>query len=136
MTGLSSTQRTIRLLKDSGIICAIVEKFNSHVGPHGIRQDLFGIIDILALDPVRGVVGIQCCTTSFKKHIDKIIEEKAQNTIEWLKTPGTKLEIYGWRKVKMKRGGKAVIWQPRIAEITLGIHLGDGKPILRAEEKK
>lgn len=120
----SSTQRTIRELKNMGMKCAIVEKFNAFVGPHGIRQDMFGIIDVLALDPVRGVVGIQCCTTAFKAHIDKMTVEKAQDTLDWLKTPsangrGLVLEVWGWRKVKKVRGGKAVVWKPRVQEITL-----------------
>ena len=29
------------------------------------------------------------------------------------------LELWGWRKVKVKRGGKAEIWQPRVREYTL-----------------
>jgi hypothetical protein len=115
----SPTQRTIRALKDQGRVCAIVERFNQHVGPYGIRQDLFGIIDIIALDPERGVVGIQSCGEAFAAHERKILEERAQESIDWLSTPGTVLELWGWRKVKLKRGGKAVRWQPRMREFTL-----------------
>jgi len=114
------TQRTIRELKNNGRVCATVEKWNPHVGPHGIRQDLFGIIDVLALDPEKGVVGIQCCAGSgFSNHLKKITEERAQETQDWLETPGTSLELWAWRKVKKVRGGRAVVWRPRIKEITL-----------------
>lgn len=116
---MSPTQRTIRELKNQGRRCAIVERWNQHAGPHGIRQDLFGIIDVLALDPERGVVGIQCCGQDFAGHIRKITEERSHETIDWLETPGTSLEVWGWRKVKLKRGGKAMRWKPRIQEITL-----------------
>jgi len=109
----SATQRTIRALKSQGRKCAIVEKWNPHVN---IRQDLFRIIDILALDPERGVIGIQTGTQR-ASHFRKITEDEAQNTIDWLETPGTVLELYTWRKVKVKRGGKAVRWEPRIEEI-------------------
>jgi hypothetical protein len=120
MSGLSPTQRTIRELKNNGRRCAIVEKWNPYVGTHGIRQDLFGIIDIISLDPERGVIGVQCCSGSgFNKHYKKITEEHAQETIDWLSTPGTALEIWGWRKLKAKRGGKAMVWRPRIKEITI-----------------
>lgn len=44
--GLSPTQRTLRAQRDRGLVCAIVEKWNMHAGPFGIRQDLFGIIDV------------------------------------------------------------------------------------------
>lgn len=118
MPGLSPTQRTMRELREHGGICAVVEKFNPHVGEHGCRQDLFGIIDVLVLDPA-GVLGIQCCGSDFKGHVEKLTIERAQNSREWLSTPGTKLQIWGWRKIHLKRGGKAMRWAPRIQEITL-----------------
>ena len=96
----------------------MVERFNPHVGSHGIRQDLFGIIDVLVLDP-SGFIGVQCCGTDFKQHVDKLTVEKAQECREWLMTPTGRLQIWGWRKVKKARGGKAVVWAPRIMEITL-----------------
>jgi len=119
MAGLSPTQRTLRALREQGFVCAIVEKFNQYAGPFGMRQDLFGIIDVIALDPVRGVVGVQSCGQAFSEHIRKITIEKAQETTDWLKTPGTILELWGWRKIKLKRGGKAERWSPRVKQITL-----------------
>jgi len=101
------------------MVCGIVEKFNPHVGPHGIRQDLFGCLDIIALDPKRGVLGIQACGQSFSAHKDKLLGERYQEVTEWLSTPGTLLELWGWRKVKLKRGGKAMRWKPRLGRITL-----------------
>ena len=116
---MTPTQRTLRELRNNGRVCAIVEKWNPHVGPHGIRQDLFGIIDVLALDPETGVVGIQCCSGSgYQAHLRKICSERAQESHDWLSTPGTGLELWAWRKVKVKRGGKAVVWRPRIKIIT------------------
>lgn len=124
--GISSTQRTLRAMREEGRICAIVEKWNSWgkredgKGAPGIRVDLFGIIDVLALDPERGVVGVQCCSGgTFPAHYRKLTEDKAQNTHDWLSTPGTALEIWAWRKILKVRGGKAKIWVPRIQEITL-----------------
>lgn len=115
----SNTQRTMQELRKQGRVCAIVEKFNHHVGPYGIRQDLFGIIDIIALDFERGVVGIQSCGSDFAAHERTILEERTQESIDWLSTPGTSLELWGWRRIKLKRGGKAMRWQPRIREFTL-----------------
>jgi len=114
--GLSATQRTLRCLREQGRICGIVERFNAHVGPFGIRQDLFGYIDILALDPQRGIIAIQSCGQSFAEHARKILENEIAP--EWLKAGG-KIELYGWRKVKLKRGMKAERWMPRIREFTL-----------------
>lgn len=128
--GLSSVQRTLQAMRQQGRICAIVERFNAHVGPFGIRQDLFGIIDIIALDPERGVIGIQACGQDFKAHVRRITEEKAQESIDWLETQtcctycgkltiATSLELWGWRKVKLRPGAKAMRWKPRVRIFTL-----------------
>lgn len=128
--GVSSVQRTLRFMRQQGRICGIVERFNQYAGPFGVRQDLFGIIDIIALDPERGVVGIQACGQDFAKHIRTITEEKAQESIDWLETKirchqcgilttATMLELWGWRKVKLRPGAKAMRWKPRVRIFTL-----------------
>lgn len=128
--GLSSVQRTLQAMRQQGRICGIVERFNAHVGPYGIRQDLFGIIDIIALDPERGVIGIQACGQDFAAHERKITEEKAQESIDWLETrtyciscgelaDATALELWGWRKLKLRPGAKAMRWKPRVRIFTL-----------------
>lgn len=119
MAGLSPTQRTLRALRERGLVTAIVEKFNQHAGPFGVRQDLFGIIDVLALDPQKGVIGVQSTGQDFSGHRTKLLEERNQECRDWLATPGTSLELWGWRKIKLKRGGKAERWAPRVAVITL-----------------
>jgi hypothetical protein len=93
----------------------VVERF---VGPLNIRIDLFHIIDVIALGE-HGVRGIQCCGTSFSAHDRKLLVDERENSIAWLSTPGTTLELWGWRKVKVKRGGKAVRYEPRIKVYTL-----------------
>ncbi len=116
---MSPTQRTMRYLRNEGLKCAVVEKFIANAGPFGQRKDLFGIIDVIALDPRRGVLGVQSCGSSFSEHKRKMIEDRAQDCIDWLETPGTALTLMGWRKVKLKRGGKAMVWRPRIHEFSL-----------------
>lgn len=116
--GLSSTQRTLRALRNEGVIADISERFIQHAGPHGIRMDLFGFIDVVALCPGRGIVGVQCCTTDVRGHIRKITEECTENAIAWLECNGH-IEVWGWRKLVVKRGGKAKRWMPRIISITM-----------------
>lgn len=123
--GLTPTQRTLRALRDQGRKCAIVEKFNHRVGPYGIRQDLFGIIDVIALDPVRGVVGVQSTGSAFAEHDRKLKTERVQECVDWLQTPGTALELWGWRKVLARRGGKQKIWAPRVKVYNLADFLDD-----------
>jgi len=121
MKGLTPTQRTLRELRNQGRLVDVVERWTPipTLPSKGIRRDLFGFIDLIALDPRRGIIGIQSFGSSFSEHIRKIMDsEITDNVIEWLKADG-KLELWGWRKVKLKRGGKALRWQPRIREITL-----------------
>ena len=118
MSRLSPTQRTLRALRAQGRLCAVAEKWNPHVGPYGIRQDLFGWIDVIALDPQRGIVGIQSCGQSFAEHLRKLLDSDCTEALlEWLRCGGH-AELWGWRKVKLKRGGKAQVWRPRVLVIT------------------
>ena len=121
MAGVSPTQRTLKYLKDEGYECGMVERWIPIRGlpGGGKRRDLFNIIDIIALDPVKGVIGVQSTGQDFSGHYKKLTQEKAAETRMWLETPGTSLILIGWRKVKVKRGGKAMRWSPRIQEITL-----------------
>ena len=117
MKGISNTQRTLRALRQEGYICGIVERFNPYAGVilptgkrSGIRQDLFGFIDIVAIKPI-GICGIQSCGQSFADHDRKILENEF--ALEWLKAGGS-IELWGWRKLKKKRGGKLMVWKPRL----------------------
>lgn len=113
------TQRTLRELRNRGLMCAIAEKFNPHVGPHGIRQDLFGIIDVVALDTQAGkIVGVQSTGQAFAQHEQKLLVEKREESMAWLQAGGV-LVLMGWRKLKVKRGGKAMRWEPRVRVFTL-----------------
>ena len=117
MKGLSITQRTLRALRQEGYLCGIVERFLSHVGPFGIHQDLFGIFDIIGIMP-KGICGIQSCPGSgFAAHDRTILE--SEFSPEWLKAGGH-IELWGWRKVKKKRGGKQMVWRPRLKVYSLG----------------
>jgi hypothetical protein len=80
-------------------------------------MDAFGFIDILSIDPEEGIVGIQSCGQSFKAHIDKMTGARNEAMYEWLRH--AKVQLIGWRKVKLKRGGKAMRWKPRIANFWL-----------------
>lgn len=113
--GISKVQRTLRELEQRGCHCGIVERFNRFAGPHGIRQDLFGIIDVIALYP-NSICGVQCCGSDFAAHDRKILESEMGK--EWLKSGGS-LELWGWRKVKKKKGGKLMVWKPRIKSYSL-----------------
>ena len=116
--GTSPTQRTLRELRRRGYRVDIVERWLPIPGGFGRRRDLFNIIDIIALTPT-GILGVQSCGSSFSEHWKKLTEDEAEQTRAWLETPGTALELWGWRKVKRKRGGKAMVWKPRVKQVEL-----------------
>lgn len=120
---LSPTQRTLRALKKEGALCDIVERFIQQAGPlqfkiinskkigkrTGIRKDLFGIIDIIALYPGRNkICGVQSCGTAYSEHYKKIIN--SSYTLKWLHYAD--LELWGWRELKSG-------WTPRIHKFCL-----------------
>lgn len=125
-TGLSPTQRTLRALREQGVMVDKWERWNPFAGPTradgsgpvGIRQDGFGFIDLVALYPGRkpcGIVAIQCCTRSgHAAHRAKILE--SENAAAWLSAGGA-IELWSWAKQKRARGGKALIWVPKIEAI-------------------
>jgi len=117
MAGLSPTQRTLKALRAQGRICGIVERFLQYAGKFGARKDLFGFLDIIAIDPIQGIVGIQSCGSAFSEHVKKMTEERNEEMFEWLKW--AKVELWGWRKVKLRRGSVAIRWKPRIADFWL-----------------
>jgi len=112
--------RTIQQFKKQNILAVSVERFNYHAG---VRQDLLGFIDLIALDHNKGVIGVQVCSHSeLNKHNQKFWDNY-DNVINWLKTPGTYLEMWGWRKLKRRlesgKIGNSYIWEPEIIEYDL-----------------
>ena len=115
MSSVSPTSRTLALLRKKGYATAIVERWLQHAGPFGMRQDMFGIIDIVAIKPGR-TIGVQSCGSAFSNHHAKLL--KSLHAILWL-LAGNELVLVGWRKIKKKRGGKQMIWSPRTHNYSL-----------------
>jgi hypothetical protein len=99
----SPTQRTLKFLRKGGCqLVAITERWNGHAK---IRQDLFGIIDVLA---VRGkeVIAVQTTSTNVSERINKISEAEFKNpetgetglVLPTLISAGIKVFVHGWRK--------------------------------------
>ncbi len=122
---MTPTQRTLKALKDQGFKCGIVERWISfgrrRDGQRGIRKDLFGIIDIVALDFSRGFIGVQSTGTGFSAHHKEITQDldKIKAAINWLSTPGGHLELWGWRKVNQSKTSKRKVYRPRVKVYTL-----------------
>ena len=116
---ISPTSRTLEYIRSQGWIADKVERFNPYGGKFGQRKDMFGFGDIVAMGE-NSIIAIQSCGKIFSDHHEKLTEDEfvAPNVRLWLKNGG-RLLLIGWRKKKLKRGGKAMRWVPRIREYYL-----------------
>jgi hypothetical protein len=123
---INLTTKTTERLQKEGIpkeYIANVEKFNFATKR---RNDLYGFIDLLVLMPGIGTRAIQATGSTTGgagegwKRIRKIMGERTDLAKAWLQTPGHHcIEVWDWRKLQEKRGGKRKLWTPAIHQITL-----------------
>lgn len=105
----SPTSRTLALLRRSGWIVTVVERF---IPQAGIRRDAFGFADILAAHPAeRRVLLVQ--TTSLANVSARVRKIQAKpEAATWLASGGG-IEVHGW----VLRGGR---WRVKRVEIRAG----------------
>lgn len=109
------TQKTLKWAREKGWTCHVVEKFNRFSNK---REDMFGIIDIVAMTGCE-IVGIQSTSYGSRKpHIKTLTHTQAKSTAKWLQSNGG-LILVSWKRVKRVRGGKAFKYVPVVDEITL-----------------
>jgi hypothetical protein len=107
MAKTSPTQRTLALCKKHGWTCQVVERWNSFAR---IRQDLFGFIDLVAMDG-KTIIGIQATSgANVAARLTKIKENP--KSLEWLESGG-RLFVHGWSLKKRTRR-----WECREIEVT------------------
>lgn len=112
----SPTQRALAHCKKQGWTAAIVERWNQWAG---VRQDLFGFIDLVVLDGLPGPLGLQVTSrTGVGQRREKI--DALPNALRWLES-GARTEI--WTFSKKGARGKRKAWELRR---TRGV-LRDGK---------
>jgi|TARA_B110000263_G_scaffold173151_1_gene151040 hypothetical protein len=105
---VSPTQRTLKRLRESGEypLVQVVERWNAFAK---IRQDLFGIIDILAIDTKGNTVGLQ--VTSYSNISARIKKMENSDAISHLRDANWQLIVEGWHKKDNK-------WVSRIVDIS------------------
>ena len=89
-----STQLTLDHLRKAGYqLVQVVERWNAFAR---VRQDLFQIIDVLAVG--EDIVGVQTTTASnVSKRVRKITDSEA---LPILRKAGIRVVVHGWRKRK------------------------------------
>ena len=89
----SPLQRSKKLLEEEGFTVAIVERWNPFAK---VRQDLFGIIDLLAVGN-NVTVGVQVTTLGHRtSHREKIL---ASPHLANLKQSGWQIHLHSWREL-------------------------------------
>lgn len=96
---------SLQKMRKEGWTVAVVERWNSHAR---IRQDLFGLFDMLAFDEDI-VLGIQATSRANIAHRrKKLLDNPA--TADWLRSVNRRIEIHGWQKQNHR-------WQCKIESI-------------------
>ena len=102
---MSPTQRTLAHLRAAGYpLVQVVERWNPYAK---VRQDLFGIIDVVAVGV--DIVGVQATSGSnVSKRVAKLTESAA---LPVLRKAGVRVLVHGWRKVRGR-------WRPREVDLS------------------
>lgn len=88
----SPTSRTLKLVRDAGYEAQVVEHW---VPQTRTRRDLFGIVDIVAIND-NGTVGIQA--TSWSNHASRVHKIKASPLFPRLVAAGWAIWVVSWRR--------------------------------------
>lgn len=89
---MTPTQRSLAHLREAGYLAAVVERWNAHAR---IRQDLFGVIDILA---VRDGETLAVQTTSGSNVAARVAKIGESDAVPHLRRAGWRILVHGWRK--------------------------------------
>ena len=94
---LSPTARTLQRLRDVGYLVAGTQHWNPHAK---IRQDLFGIVDVLAVKPGQTLAVQATSSSNASKRQHKLQDHESLHP---LLSAGWLVEVWGWRKNSSNR---------------------------------
>ena len=106
MAKTSPTQRSLAVLREKYPLVQVVEKWNPHAR---IRQDLFGIIDILCVGDGETVAVQTTAGSAVAARLKKMADSPA---LPHLRDAGWRILVHGWRK---NAAGK---WVLRVEDIS------------------
>lgn len=114
MSQAKTVQLSLKALREDRYLCWKTEYWQatpySEKTP-GVRKDLFGITDIIALHlDMKGTLHVQCCAKSdISAHVKKAKETRIDHEwlglvspLEYILKTGNKFWIHGWDKPKNK----------------------------------
>jgi len=107
----SHIPRTLKLYADRGWTAQVVER---RIPFNHVTIDLWGCLDVIAMHPTHGIVGIQVsAATDHARRRDKMLAEPRMAT--WLAAGGQAV-LCSWALRKVGKGGR---WEPREQAILL-----------------
>lgn len=112
MSSTSPTQRALAECRAREWQAQVVEYW---LAPARRRVDLFGCIDILALDGAKGCLGIQ--VTSGSGHSARVKKSLAEPRIKAWVAAGNRFEV--WSYAKRGPVGKRKVWTLRVQRLEL-----------------
>jgi hypothetical protein len=89
---VTPTQLTLRYLREQGYTAEVTEKWNPHAR---VRNDLFGIVDVLALKGDETLAVQTTSATNVSARIRKIADAP---TIAAIREAGWTFHVHGWAK--------------------------------------
>lgn len=102
--------RSMVALRKLGYTVGMVERWNGHVG---IRQDLFGFVDIVAVKPGMVMFVQTTSDAQVRAHIEKLMRHENFKAVE---SSGARLVIHGWSKIANRWSCREVVlaagWLP------------------------
>lgn len=108
---MTPTQRTLKRARELGFEAQVVEKW---VPQARRRVDLFGCIDVIAVQPGVGIIGIQ--TTSGTNHSARMAKARAEPRLQTWLGAGGRFECWSWAKRGAR--GKRKTWELRREALT------------------
>ena len=109
---MTPTARSLAKLRKEGFLACVVERW---IPGANIRRDMFGFADIVAIKPGCGIFAVQ--VTSMTNKASRLAKvTSSEEAARWLESGG-RILVHGWRKKKLKRGGKAVRWECSETEV-------------------
>lgn len=107
MSGSPTTRSLAELRKRGCRLVAVTEKWNPHAK---VRQDLFGIIDVLAIGQDGEVIAVQA--TSDSNVSSRVKKVQDSDAIAHLRVANIRMLVHGWKKNAAGR------WQLREVDIS------------------
>ena len=108
---MTPTARTLQALRADGWLVEVVERWNLHAR---VRHDLFNVADVLA---VRGRETLAVQVTAGSCMSARVAKLMGSTVLPALLSTGWRVEVHGWRRLKVKRGGKAMRWACHVVDM-------------------